>query len=131
MGKMIQAAIALMLTATPVAAMSNGGDPDKGKNVYKKCKACHVVDEAKNKFGPHLLGLFGRPAGSVEGYKYSPALKAKGAEGLVWDAETLDAFLLKPRSYIPKTKMGFPGLKKESDRKNILAYLLEATKKPE
>lgn len=131
MGKVIQAAIALMLAATPVMAQSDEGDPAKGEKVFKKCKACHVVDKEKNKVGPHLVNLFGRTAASVKGYKYSSAMKAKGAEGLVWEAETLDPYLKKPRGYIAKTKMAFPGLKKESDRKNLLAYLKKATQKAE
>lgn len=100
------------------------GDPEKGANVFKKCKACHALGEgAKNKVGPHLNNIFDGAAGAVEGYKYSKALTAQADAGLVWDETTLSEFLTKPKSYLPGTKMSFSGLKKESDRENLIAYL--------
>ncbi len=94
----------------------------KGSKVFKKCKACHVPDEAKNKVGPHLVGIIGRKAGTAEGYAYSDAAKAKAAEGLVWDEANLAAFLEKPRKFLKGTKMAFGGLRKEKDRNAIIAY---------
>ncbi len=99
-------------------------DLANGEKVFKKCKTCHSLEEGKKKVGPHLAGLFGRTAGIVEGYKYSKAMKESG---IVWDEETLDAYLTKPKDLVPKTKMAFPGLKKEQDRIDIIAYLKEAT----
>jgi cytochrome c len=99
-------------------------DLAKGEKIFKKCKTCHSLEEGKKKVGPSLFGLFGRTAGSVEGYKYSKAMKESG---IVWDEETLDAYLTKPKDLVPKTKMAFPGLKKEQDRIDIIAYLKEAT----
>ena len=100
------------------------GDAAKGKKVFNKCKTCHSLEAGKKKIGPHLAGLFGRAAGSVEGYKYSNALLDSG---VVWDDESLDAYITKPKEFIPKTKMNFAGLKKEADRANLIAYLKEAT----
>lgn len=94
----------------------------KGSKVFKKCKACHVPDEAKNKVGPHLLNIVGRKFGAAEGYAYSDALKAKAGEGLVWDEANLAAFLEKPRKFLKGTKMAFGGLRKEKDRNAIIAY---------
>ena len=95
----------------------------KGAKVFKKCKACHAVGpDAKNKVGPQLNNLMGRKIGGAEGYKYSDALTAKGAEGVVWNEETLTAFLKKPKEFAPGTKMMFSGLKKEKHQKAILAY---------
>jgi cytochrome c len=94
----------------------------KGSKVFKKCKACHVPDEAKNKVGPHLLNIIGRKFGAAEGYSYSDALKAKAGEGLVWDEANLAAFLEKPRKFLKGTKMAFGGLRKEKDRNAIIAY---------
>ena len=128
MKKLIYGVVALSLSATPLLAQSADADLVKGEKLFKKCKACHEVAKEKNKIGPHLVNLFGRTAGSIESYKYSAAMKAKGAEGLVWEAETLNEFLTKPKKYIPKIKMSFPGLKKEADRKNLIAYLGKATK---
>ena len=104
-----------------LTAEAYAGDIKAGEKVFKKCKACHVVGEEKNKTGPHLVGIIGRPAASVESYtKYSKAMKASG---LVWDEETLDGYLKNPRKFLKGTKMAFAGLKKEKDRKNVIAYL--------
>lgn len=95
-----------------------------GEKVFKKCKACHQVgDGAKNRSGPVLNGIVGRAAGGVEGFKYSKALKAMAGDGLVWNAENLQAFLEKPKKFMKGTKMSFNGLKKEDDRVAISAYL--------
>ena len=99
-------------------------DLDAGAKVFKKCAACHAVgDGAKNKVGPHLNDVFGRTAGTTDGYKYSKAMIQAGEEGLVWNDETMDAFLLKPKKFIKKTKMAYGGLKKDKDRGNLIAYL--------
>ena len=110
-------AILAMTTAVPVMA----GDIDAGEKVFKKCKACHVVDSEKNKTGPHLVNIMGRTAGSLESFKkYSKAMKESG---IVWSEETLNGYLEKPKAYIKGTKMAFAGLKKEKDRENVIAYL--------
>lgn len=99
---------------------AHAGDVAKGEKIFKKCKSCHVVDAEKNKTGPHLVGLIGREAGSVESYKkYSKAIKDSG---IIWNAETLDGYLTNPKKYLKGTKMAFAGLKKEQDRQNIIAY---------
>ena len=100
------------------------GDAAKGEKVYKKCKACHALEAGKNKVGPSLAGIFGRTAGTVEGFKYS---KAMMESGIIWDDATMDSFLMKPKEVIPKTRMAFPGLKKEQDRMDVIAYLKEAS----
>ena len=115
---------AMAPAATEAEALECGAeDAVAGKKVYKKCAACHVVNKEKNKVGPHLVGLFGRKAGSVEGYRYSKAFKQANADGLVWNAKTLDEFLEKPKKMIPKTKMPFRGLKKENQRNALLCYI--------
>lgn len=113
---MITAALGVLAAAPTMA-----GDIKAGEKVFKKCKACHVVDKEKNKTGPHLVNIMGRTAGSLESYKkYSKAMKESG---IVWNEETLDGYLEKPKKYIKGTKMAFGGLKKEKDRKNVIAYL--------
>ncbi len=107
--------------AQPAAA--GAGDPVAGKKVFKKCKACHFADKEKNKVGPYLKGVVGRKAASVEGFKYSEGMKAKGAEGLVWTEENLKTYLAAPKKFVPGNKMAFAGLKKEKDILDVIAYL--------
>jgi len=114
----------LALLALPVAAQAQtAGDAAKGEKVFAKCKACHEVEKGVNKVGPTLKGVVGRKAASVEGYKYSEAMTAKGAEGVVWDEATLIAYLPDPKAFVPKTKMAFAGLKKPEEVADVIAYL--------
>ncbi|MES0882554.1 c-type cytochrome [Roseibium sp. SCP14] len=114
------AAVGLALASPALAE----GDAAAGEKVFKKCKACHAVgDGAKNKVGPALNGIIDAPAGQVEGFKYSKSMVELAGGGLVWDEETLTAFLTKPKKVVPKTKMSFAGLRKEADIDNVIAYL--------
>ena len=106
------------------AVLAQEGDPAAGEKVFNKCKACHVLNEEKNRVGPYLLGVFGRPAGTVEGFTYSSAMKDSG---IVWSEETIAEYVADPKGRVPGNKMFFPGLKKQEDISNLLAYLKEAT----
>lgn len=109
--------------ATPAFA-DDHGDATKGAKLFKRCAACHAVgDGAKHKVGPELNDVFGRTAGTAEGYRYSSAMIAKGEEGLVWDEETLSQYLENPKTMVPGTKMNYAGLRKEDQRKDLIAYL--------
>ena len=112
---------AIAMSVSPAAA----GDAALGQKVFNKCKACHDVAEPKNKVGPSLKGLFGRSAGSLEGFAYSEAMKNSG---IVWSEDTLKTYLADPKATVPGTKMSFTGLKKEEEIENIVEYLEEATK---
>ncbi len=83
----------------------------------------HGRTRTKEKIGPSLAGVVGRRPGSVEGFGYSQDMIDFGAAGNLWNAGTLDVFLIKPRDLINKTKMAFPGLGKRSDREDLIAYL--------
>jgi cytochrome c len=96
-------------------------DAGAGEKVFVQCRTCHQVGEtAKNGIGPHLNGVFGRQAGSVEGYAYSPALKNSG---LIWDETTFTDYIRDPKAKVPGTKMVYAGLKDEQRMKDLTAYL--------
>lgn len=117
-------AVALVPLVTAAVRADEAGDPAKGEKVFKKCAACHAVGpEAKNKVGPVLNGIVGRPAASVADFAYSDAMKAKAAEGLVWTEEEIGHLLENPKGYAPGTKMSFAGLRKEEERADVIAYL--------
>ncbi len=110
--------------AGPGAATEPLGDTEAGAKLFSKCKGCHKIGEgAEDKIGPHLNGIFGRAAAAHEGYAYSKSMKRAGADGLIWTAETLDAYIEKPRALVSKTRMSFPGMKDPQDRADLLAYL--------
>jgi cytochrome c len=97
-----------------------GGDPAAGKRVFIKCMSCHAVQEGQNRVGPSLYGIVGRPAGSVEKFNYSDA---NANSGIVWTKDVMFEYLENPQEYIPGTRMVFPGLPSEKDRRDVIAYL--------
>lgn len=124
MKQALKIAVATLALASFAATAQAEGDAKKGEKVFKKCKVCHMVGEkAKKRVGPPLNDIMDAKAGAQEGFKFSKAMVAAGADGLTWSEEKLDEYLTKPKKMIPKTKMSFPGLKKESDRANVIAYI--------
>ncbi|MGH6905956.1 MAG: c-type cytochrome [Geminicoccaceae bacterium] len=117
-GRPIVLPVACLLLAGAGAAHA-AGDAEQGATVFKKCQACHAVEEEENKIGPHLVGIFGREAGSIEDFRYSGAMKDSG---IVWQDDTITAYLKAPKSYLPGTKMLFAGMK-DDEIADLLAYL--------
>jgi len=115
--KAIGLAAVLATVSAPVLA---DGDAEAGKKVFNKCKACHALEEGKNKVGPSLHGVIGRAAASVQGFKYS---KAMSESGLTWDEATIKKYIAKPKDVVPGTRMAFAGLKKEADIEDVIAYI--------
>ncbi len=120
---------AVILAAIVVAVCSQGvladdvavGDPVKGAEKAKVCKACHQWGEtAHNAIGPVLNGVVGRKAGTYPDYNYSDANKNSG---LTWDVATLTEYLKDPRAKVPGTKMTFAGFSKQSDIDNVVVFL--------
>ncbi len=115
----------LMMSVVAGAAMygsaAMAGDPAAGRAVFmSSCSICHSVEAGQNKIGPSLFGVVGRKTGSEPGYNYSPANEKAN---LTWDDATLDKYLASPRAVVPGTKMTYGGLKDDTKRANLIAYL--------
>lgn len=121
--KLLPALTAVCAFTLAFAQGASAADPANGEKVFNKCKACHTLEAGKNKIGPSLQGILGRTAGTVEGFKYSEAMKTAGAGGLVWSEETLDQYLENTKGFVPGNKMPFPGLKKPEERADVIAYI--------
>ena len=87
-----------------------------------------VAKGGKNTIGPNLWDIVNRAPGAVDGFKYSKVMA--GMSDKSWNYENLNAFLLKPRNYANGTKMTFAGLKRDSDRVNVIAYLRSLSDNP-
>jgi len=111
----------LAVATAPFPALA-AGDPVAGAKTFKVCSACHIATEAKNKVGPSLQGVVGRPVASVADYKYSKAMTDFG-QGKAWDEALLTEYLKAPKALVKGTKMAFVGLKKDEDIANVIAYL--------
>ena len=112
---------ALAGAASPALAV---GDAGRGKEIYERCMGCHAI--GREVVGPDHAGLYGRKAGSLPDYDYSPAMRKYGE---IWDEATLDRFLTNPRGVVPGTKMGFAGIPDAGERADLIAYLKEATRR--
>ena len=98
---------------------------ERGRILYKRCRACHTLGEGeRHKVGPNLWGIYGATAGAREDFNYS---KAMTASGVVWDDDTLSAYIEKPSTYMPGNRMSFAGLRKPEDRAAVLEYLKAET----
>jgi len=101
------------------------GDAAHGKELYAACAACHHPTDTL--VGPKHCDLFGRTAGTVAGFDYSEAMRASG---IVWDAKTLDQFLVSPIAVVVGTKMGFAGFQEEKERADVIAYMWQMNHDP-
>lgn len=104
-----------------LAAMLASADPEDGAKVFRKCGACHSIEQGgPNKVGPNLYGILGGPKAHRDDFAYSDAMKEKGGE---WTYEDLAAFLDNPKDFIPGTKMSFAGLRKPGDVADVIAFI--------
>lgn len=121
------AVIAAGMAVVAVPANAQSGDAAKGQRVFNtQCRSCHTLEKGGSQaLGPNLNGLFGRKAGTMEGYQYSDAMKNSG---IVWDDTTLAEYNRDPKGKVPGTKMMFNGVKNAGQLADLVAYLKEATK---
>lgn len=118
------AIVVLMAVLSLSPKPGEAADAAAGQTIFNRCKICHSLDAGKNIVGPSLHGIFGRKAGSVDGFTYSAAMKDSG---IVWDDETLEKYLRDPKALVPGGKMAFPGLKDDKQIADVIAYLHQAT----
>jgi cytochrome c len=110
--------LTLLMAAIPAARARAAGDAKAGEAIYERCLACHAL--AYDRTGPRHCGLFGRRAGSVNGYAYYDAMKKSK---ITWNAQTLDRFLANPMKAVPGTSMGYAGIADAKERRDLVAYL--------
>jgi cytochrome c len=119
--------IAFAITVAGLVGEARAQDPAAGEKVFAQCRACHQVGpSARNVVGPVLNGLFGRKAGTVEGYSYSPVNKNSG---VTWDDAVFAEYIRDPRAMMPGTKMIYAGLKDEARIRDLTAYLKQFDEK--
>jgi cytochrome c len=113
----------------PIAPLLAKADAAAGQGTAKACAACHSFEKGgANKVGPNLFGVLGSPKGHAQGFGYSDALVKTGGQ---WNYDELNKFLYDPKAYAPGTKMTFAGLKKDSERANVIAYLRSLSDNPQ
>ncbi|WP_114966699.1 c-type cytochrome [Alkalilacustris brevis] len=130
-GWIAQTAIAAAVSLTALTGQAAAqtavplGDEDHGAALWQaECAACHQIGAgAEHDIGPHLNRVFGRRAGSLEGFAYSDSIARMGRDGLRWDIRTLDAYIENPYSLVSGTRMAYPGLPGAEDRADLIAFL--------
>ena len=116
---------ALAATLAIMGTARAAGDATRGEAHFQDCAACHTLEAGANGVGPSLHGIFGRKAGDVADFRYSPAMKRSG---ITWTPETLDKFIADPQGLVPGNRMPYAGMAKEADRADLIAYLQKMSK---
>lgn len=115
-------------TSAPAAVQQIAQDVsplERGAQLYKRCQSCHTLEQdGRHKVGPNMWALYGSTAGTKEGFAYS---KAMSESGVIWNDETLSAYIENPRQYMPGNRMSYAGLRKAEDREAVLAYIKAET----
>ncbi|ABV94533.1 cytochrome c [Dinoroseobacter shibae DFL 12 = DSM 16493] len=122
---------AALVGLTGAAPADEIGDPERGAQLFRQCASCHQIgDGAESRVGPHLNEIYGRRAGSIERFSYSDGMLRMGADGLIWDLRTLDAYIANPRALVSGTRMSYRGMPEAQDRADLLAYMRDFTASP-
>ena len=115
----------------PIAALLQDADPAAGEAAFRKCQACHTVEEGgANRIGPNLWDIVNRPVASHEGFSYSAGMRSFAEEAGEWTFDHLSKFLLAPRAYVPGTAMAFAGIRDRQEEANLIAYLRTLSNDP-
>jgi cytochrome c len=118
----------ILLSLALIGAFAAGfaqADVKRGEKLFEECRACHAVERGTNGVGPDLHGVFGRRAGALEDFRYSPALKKSG---ITWSKQTLDEYVADPQKAVPANRMPYGGMPEARDRADLMDYLQQAFK---
>ena len=121
----MRATAALVMTLLLAGAARADGDAARGEARFQDCAACHKLEAGANNVGPSLHGIFGRKAGEIADFRYSPAIKRSG---ITWTPEALDKFITDPQAAVPANRMPYAGMSNASDRADLIAYLSKASR---
>jgi cytochrome c len=123
LGRLVQLALLTICLSAMSSKCYAEADSNRGEALYQEsCKVCHSID--RNGIGPKHRGVFGRVAGSVADYSYSPALKNAH---IIWNEETLDKWLEDSQAFLPENKMFFP-VDDAQERRDLIAFLKQKAK---
>jgi len=115
-------AAAMQTAIAALPAPYNAASYEAGRRVFAQCRSCHVIQAgAPHRVGPNLHGVFGRRIGTAEGFNYSPAVRDAD---FIWDADRLDHWLQNPQTFLPGNRMAFAGVRDETQRRDLIAYLM-------
>ena len=130
--RIIMTVLAGALCGAPVfAQQEQGGDADRGEELFRECSGCHQVGAgAVNRVGPQLNHIFDRKVGNEDTYRYSGSMMELAESGGTWDYQTLDAFIESPRDVVARTRMSYRGMGDPQDRADLLAYLRRFSDQP-
>jgi cytochrome c2 len=117
--------LGVLAAAVAGSAARADGDAARGEKRFEECATCHTTERGVNNVGPSLFGLFGRKAGEIADFRYSPAMKRSG---ITWSPQAVDTFIADPQKEVPGNRMPFAGMPDAGDRADLIAYLEKATK---
>lgn len=123
MRSLVFSMIVAAATSAPGLAFA-AGDAAAGQRVFNQCRACHTPDQgAPNRVGPNLWGVVGRPAASIESFRYSANMRELAGQGHSWTEDNLRAYLTNPKAVVPRGTMSFAGIRNETQLTDLIAYL--------
>jgi cytochrome c len=120
------AASLLLASVLLTAGQASAQDVKRGEKLFTDCRACHAIDPGApnvHNVGPSLAGIIGRKAATVDGYRFSPAMKRSN---ITWDKDTLAAFIADPQKVVPANRMPYAGMPDVTDVSDLIAYLAQA-----
>jgi cytochrome c len=121
----VRGAILIVALVLATGAARADGDAARGEMRFVECATCHTLERGVSSVGPSLFGIFGRKAGEIADFRYSPAMKKSG---ITWTTQTLDAYVADPQKEVPGNRMPFAGMPDAGERADLIAYLMKASK---